>query len=159
MKALAAMAEKAGAQDVQTYIQSGNLVFKAEAAAAKALPAKLGAAIAKGFGFEVPLILRSGEELAALAKRNPFLKKGADLKSLHLGFLADKPRAAQIKSLDKARCAPGEAFEVLGSEVYFHFPLGLAKTKLTNAYFDSKLSSTMTVRNWNTVLKLVEMTS
>jgi uncharacterized protein (DUF1697 family) len=58
--------------------------------------------------------------------------------------------------LDPARSAP-DAFHVRGKEIYLHLPNGMARTKLTNAYFDSKLSTTCTARNWATVLKLSEM--
>jgi uncharacterized protein (DUF1697 family) len=159
MKDLAALFEKAGCKEVATYIQSGNVVFKAGDALAKQLPELIFKAIKKKFNLEIQLIFRSAAEIKRTAKGNPFFKPGADTKPLHVGFLAHKPSAAQIAGLDPARGVSGEKFEVRGSEVYFYMPLGLAKTKLTNAYFDSKLSSTMTVRNWNTVMKLLEMTS
>ncbi len=87
---------------------------------------------------------------------NPFLKAGADLKALHVYFLAAAPNARAIAGLDLARSAP-DVFDVRGQEIYLHLPNGMARTKLTNAYFDSKLSTTCTARNWTTVLKLAEM--
>ena len=73
--------------------------------------------------------------------------------SLHVGFLADKPEPARVKLLDPKRSPPDE-FEVKGREVYFHFPNGLGRSKLTNLWFDKELATLSTVRNWNTVLEL-----
>jgi uncharacterized protein (DUF1697 family) len=146
--------ERAGASDVVTYIQSGNVVFCAPKT--EGLAAKIEKAIVKEVGFEVPIVLRAAEELAALVGRNPFLKRGISADLLHVGFLADEPDVARVAGLDRAR-SPGDSFEVLGSEVFLHLPNGVARSKLTNAWFDSKLATTTTVRNWRTVTTLVEM--
>jgi uncharacterized protein (DUF1697 family) len=81
---------------------------------------------------------------------------GAEQKALHVYFLADLPNPGAIAGLDPSRSAP-DAFHVRGQEIYLHMPNGMARTKLTNAYFDSKLSTKCTARNWATVLKLSEM--
>ena len=156
MKDLAAMFGKAGCSGIATYIQSGNVVFKAEKALAEKVPALIPQAILKSKMFEAPVLVRSASELQKIVKGNPFLKPGVDLKQLHVGFLADKPTPTSIAGLDPHRSAPDE-FKVIGFEVYFKLPNGVGKTKLTNQYFDSKLKTTITLRNWNTVLKLLEM--
>jgi uncharacterized protein (DUF1697 family) len=156
MKELAAMFVAAGCSDVVTYIQSGNVVFDASPAAAKKLPAAIEAVIAKRFGMRVPVVMRTAAELSAAARDNPFLAAGADPDELHLAFLAEAPSATQIASLDPKR-SPPDAFVVRGANIYLHLPGGVAKTKLSNAYFDAKLGTTSTVRNWRTVLKLVEL--
>ena len=71
-------------------------------------------------------------------------------------FLADAPSALHVEKLDPDR-SPPDAFRVLGQEIYMHFPDGVAKSKLTNAYFDSKLATIGTSRNWRTVNKLLEL--
>ena len=71
-------------------------------------------------------------------------------------FLRDAPTAAQVASLDPAR-SPGDAFTVRGRDVYLHCPNGFGRTKLTNEYFDRKLATVSTVRNWKTVLTLLAM--
>jgi uncharacterized protein (DUF1697 family) len=147
MKDLASMLEGLGCAQVRTYIQSGNAVFEAPATLAARLPQALHAAILKKAGFEAPVVLRSSAQLAAALKANPFLAKGADPEHLHLGFLADKPSAAAIKALDHGR-SPGDSFSVLGQELYLHLPNGVARTKLTNAYFDAVLKTVVTQRNW-----------
>ena len=71
-------------------------------------------------------------------------------------FLAELPDSASVEALDPAR-SPGDEFAVVGREVYLHCPNGVARSKLTNSYFDSKLSTTSTSRNWRTVGKLLEL--
>ncbi|HZL86670.1 MAG TPA: DUF1697 domain-containing protein, partial [Candidatus Krumholzibacteria bacterium] len=140
----------------KTYIQSGNVVFRATESRASRMPGVITKSIADGFGLRVPVIMRQASELRAVARGNPFLRDGADLKTLHVMFLADSPDAAKVKALDPKR-SPPDAFEVRGREIYLRCPNGAARTKLTNEYFDTRLATTSTMRNWNTVLKLVEM--
>jgi uncharacterized protein (DUF1697 family) len=143
--------------DVRTYIQSGNVVFAASPKTAKCIASAVTERIASSFGLRVPVVLRSGAELEKVARGNPYLKAGADSESLHVAFLADAPDRRQGKALDPKR-SPGDSFELRGRDLYLHLPNGVARTKLTNAYFDSTLGTTSTVRNWRTVLQLLEMT-
>ena len=156
MADLRAMFEAAECADVRTYIQSGNVVFRAEPALAARIPALIQAEIADSKGFEVPVVTRTAEELDAVVRGNPFLAAGADPTNLHVGFLAEAPSAARIAELDPDR-SPPDAFEVRGREVYLHFPNGTARSKLTVDYFDRVLKTTITIRNWRTVGKLLDM--
>jgi len=158
MKDLVAMFTATGASDVRSYIQSGNVVFAGDAAVAKRAPQVVSTAIESRFGFRVPIVVRSSSELAAVARENPFLEAGADVDTLHVGFLADRPSPKNVAALDAKR-SPPDSFVVRGREVYLCCPGGMARTKLTNAYFDSKLETTTTMRNWRTVLKLVELSA
>jgi uncharacterized protein (DUF1697 family) len=155
MKELVQMFSGAGCTNVRTFIQSGNVIFEAPGGAlgiGDAIKAK----IEKRYGYRIPIIIRTSEQLLKTIRGNPFLKPGADEKALHVYFLADSPKASTIAGLDPARSAP-DAFHVRGQEIYLHLPNGMARTKLTNAYFDSKLSTICTARNWATVLKLSHM--
>ncbi|CAG0959582.1 hypothetical protein PLCT2_00676 [Planctomycetaceae bacterium] len=152
MKALAALCEEAGCEDVRTYIQSGNVVLRAEAKLAASLPGKLGTAIKRGFGFEPPIVLRSVEELARVAAGNPFINHEAE--TLHVAFLSHAPDKETARSLEPK---PPDEFVLSGREIYLRCPNGYGKTKLTNAWFDARLKTTSTVRNWKTVLKLLEL--
>jgi uncharacterized protein (DUF1697 family) len=157
MKDLAAIFGDAGCSGIKTYIQSGNVVFRASRACAAQLPGAIKKAISKRFGFDAPLVMRSAAELRGVTRTNPFLRGGADPDSLHVMFLADRPAAARLATLDPKR-SPTDEFEVRGREIYLRCPNGLGRTKLTNEYFDKRLETTSTVRNWRTVLKLIEMT-
>jgi uncharacterized protein (DUF1697 family) len=155
MKDLARMFTDAGCLSVCTYIQSGNVIFE-KASGAQKIAEAITANIERRFGFRIPLILRTSDQLRKTIRDNPFLGAGTDQKALHVYFLANSPNARAIAGLDPARSAP-DAFQVRGQEIYLHVPNGMGRTKLTNAYFDSRLSTTCTARNWATVLKLSEM--
>jgi uncharacterized protein (DUF1697 family) len=156
MKELAALFAAAGCSEVATYIQSGNVIFRAPAKLAPKLPAQLTKAIEARFGCRVPVVVRTAGELRRVAEENPFLRERADPDALHVAFLADEPAAARVAALDPKR-SPTDRYLVRGREIYLHCPDGLARTKLTNQYFDSQLATTSTVRNWRTVLKLLEL--
>ena len=155
MQELAELFAGAGCRNVETYIQSGNVVFQASAALAKDVPSFVSEAIEQRFGYRVPLILRSGPELAKVVAGNPFLRRGAAEKELHVYLLADQPAAAE---LDAQRSPPDE-FVLKGREIYLRLPNGMGRSKLTNAYFDAKLKTVSTARNWATVLHLAAMTN
>jgi len=158
MKDLLAMFERAGAADTRHYIQSGNVVFRSSAAHAGRIPGLVSKDIERRHGLTVPVIVRSGAELRAIAEANPLLAAGADPDTLHVMFLAEAPGKKESAALDPRR-SPPDSFTLAGREIYLCCPNGVARTKLTNAYFDSTLRTTSTARNWRTVLKLVEMSS
>jgi uncharacterized protein (DUF1697 family) len=153
MKELAAIFAAAGASDVRTYIQSGNVIFTA--AKPEATIAAVTVEIARIYGYPGRIVLRSVAELRAAYKTNPFAEAGAPAELLHVYFLADVPDPATVKLLDPGR-SPGDSFAVQGREIFLHLPQGMARTKLTNAYFDTKLKTVSTARNWNTVGKLMQ---
>jgi uncharacterized protein (DUF1697 family) len=154
MPALRTLFEDLGFADVVTYVQSGNVVFRAPKAAA----GQIEQGIKKEFGLEVAVVLRTAKELAAVAARNPFLRKGAEPKLLHVVFLDRKPAAGAIDRVDPER-SPGDLFSLNGRELYLDFPNGSGRSKLTLDYLERRLGVKGTARNWNTVLKLVELTS
>ena len=156
MKPLIELFVEAGCTNVASYIQSGNVVLGAASALARQLPTLIQTAIGKRFGLNVPVILVSANELSHIAADNPFLKAKIELDVLHLGLLAKEPSAGQAAGLDENR-SPPDAFVLRGRALYFHLPNGIARTKLTNAYFDRALDTTCTIRNWRTVQKLVEL--
>ena len=152
MASLAKLFAAAGCTDVVTFIQSGNVVFSASAAIAKRLPDALAEAIEGAHGFRSPVILRTAGELVAAERANPF----PGTEAVHIAFLADAPTPAAVKSLDPKR-SPPDRFVVRGREIYLHLPNGGGQTKLTNAYFDRTLDTVSTIRNWNTLTKLIAL--
>jgi uncharacterized protein (DUF1697 family) len=156
MTDLAGLFEEAGCAGVRTYIQSGNVLFTASRARAEKLPGLIASGIADRFGYQVPVLLRTAADLGETIRQNPFLEAGASENWLHVLFLADQPDAGRAAALDPLR-SPPDAYAVRGREIYLRLPNGGAKTKLTNAYFDSRLATISTVRNWRTVLKLFEL--
>lgn len=156
MRELISIFEAAGCNDVETYIQSGNVVFSAKDALARRVPERVSQAIANRYGYQVPVVIRSAPEIRNVVRGNPFVRDGAEVKTLHVAFLLDEPTAVQVAALDPQR-SPPDQFAILGREIYLCCPNGLGRSKLTNKYFDSKLDSTSTLRNWKTVLQLAQM--
>jgi uncharacterized protein (DUF1697 family) len=156
MKELAGLFVAAGCGEVVTYILSGNVVFCAGDKVVGGVQKAITKQVELQFGLKVPVVLRTASEMQAAIQGNPFLKAGAAEEMLHVSFLADRPGPDLVAGLDAMRSSPDE-FAVVGREIYMKLVTGAAKTKLTNAYFDSKLKTVSTMRNWRTVLKLAEM--
>lgn len=143
-------------EDVVTYIQSGNVVFRCSSGTAKDVAARIERQIEKVFGLRITVVLRTPAELKAIAKNNPFLRGEADLKKLHVIFLNTRPTAKAIAQLDPERSPPDE-FSVHGREIYLHLLKGSGRSKLTLDYFERRLGIDGTARNWKTLLKLLEL--
>lgn len=156
MKDLARLFEEAGCADIRTYIQSGNVLFSASQAKAGRLPGLIANGIADRFGYRTPVLLRTVQELGETIRNNPFLQAGAPENWLHVLFLASQPDAGRAAALDPER-SPPDAYAVRGREIYLQCPNGVGVTKLTNAWFDSRLATISTGRNWRTLLKLFEL--
>ncbi len=146
--------------EVQTYIQSGNVVFKSAAKLSDIqLAQKIEKAIQEKYNFTVPVITRTKEEIERVITESPFVKnKQIDLKKLHVTFLSELPKKENVESINKSEFSPDEFF-IKGKEIYLHIPESYGETKLSNKFFENKLKVTATTRNWNTVNKLLEMTS
>ena len=148
--------------NVVTYIQSGNVAFNTNKKQSNAaLATQIEKAIAKQYSFEVPVIVRSAEEIAFVLNNNPFLKdakknKAILLDKLHVTFLAEIPEQKNIDAISSFVFKSDE-FYIINQEVYLYTPGGYGETKLSNIFFESKLKVKATTRNWNTVNKLVEL--
>jgi uncharacterized protein (DUF1697 family) len=151
MADLRALFAAEGAVDVETYIQSGNVVFAAPARHAAGLGGRVERRIQDRFGFAAPVLVRTHAELAEVVANQPFADPGAEV---HVVFLADRPSAARVGALDPDR-SPGDRFVARGREVYLR--RGGGPTQLTTDYFDRVLATTSTGRNWRTVTRLLTM--
>jgi uncharacterized protein (DUF1697 family) len=157
MQELREAIEAMGFADVRTYVQSGNIVFKSAAKPNAELAQMLSKQIAKTFGFDVPVVVRSAEEWTIIAKSHPLLKQSQlDVTKLYVTFLnaaptANATRALQLLANEEEQC------DVIGHEVYLHCPKVYGNTKLSNANIEKKLGVSATTRNWKTVNALLEM--
>jgi uncharacterized protein (DUF1697 family) len=152
MKELRELFESLGFEDVRTLIQSGNVVFRA---ASKPPPSMLEVAISERFQITSPVVLRTSAELAEVIGNDPF--GDADRAFLHVGFLAAPVPDAELAALDVDPFAP-ERIMASGTEMYFYLPRGMGNSKLAS-YVGRKLGSSMTIRNWNTVTTLAELSA
>lgn len=142
-----------GFKNVQTYVQSGNVVFSASGSAT-GVKEKIETDIKQTFGFEVEVFMRNAEKLSTLLEKSPF--KGKDETKLHVTFLSRKPPNVPLEELNSAR-AGEEDFQVAGKEIYLYCPNGYGITKLSNGFFEKKLKVSATTRNWRTVNTLLVM--
>jgi uncharacterized protein (DUF1697 family) len=145
-----------GGEDVVTYVQSGNVVFKSDSDSTELIRA-LEDAISRELGLTVTVLLRTKQQVNSILGANPFAG-GREPRALHVTFLADTPEPARVRELEKRSFDPDE-FRVDGAHVYLSCPKGYGRTKLNNAFFEKHLGVAATTRNWNTVTKLVELAS
>jgi len=157
MDALRALYESLGLRDVQTYVQSGNVIFRAEARSLPALPQRIEDAIERNFGFRTDVIVRTSSELRDVIARNPFAsRRGIDPRKFLVTFLAHDPDPDARDKVLKIKADP-EELRIDGRELYIYFPNGLARPKLSWVAIAKMLKTAGTGRNWNTVTTMMEI--
>ena len=140
-----------------TYLQSGNLVFKADPARAERLGRELHNAIVARLDVTTPVILRQLAALDAAIAANPFPEAAAEHPaSLLVVFLEQAGDPAGVQALQDAARAD-EQLRLIGSELFIHYRGGVARSRLTAAILDKRLGAAGTARNWNTVLALAAL--
>ena len=157
MGELRSLYESLGLQDAQTYVQSGNVVFRTKERNLAALAKRIEEGIERRFGFRVDVIVRTASELRDVIARNPFAKRRAvDPGKLLVTFLANHPSAQARDQVLKINTDP-EELHIDGREVYIYFPDGMGRSKLSWPTIGKKLGTTGTGRNWNSVTTLLEI--
>lgn len=155
MARLREAAESVGIEDARTYIQSGNLVGRTRARSTEPLARRLEAAIAAQGGMAPDLTIRTEAELAAVVERDPFVRRGADTKLVHVVF-GLQPGPVVAKDLpDAAPFAPEEVAAV-GRDLHLLLPNGMGRAKLPVALGKVR-TFRGTARNWRTVTTLLDM--
>jgi uncharacterized protein (DUF1697 family) len=155
MPALRAIVESLGHSDVETYLQSGNVVFTPPPGAPADLATQLEHAIADATGHDVPVVVRTGTELAKVASSSPYAV--ADPTKLVVVFLGEAIELGDLSLGDLGTYLPDE-LTLAGRELYVSVPNGQARSKLMEALTKRRLPTTVTVRNWRTVTALAELT-
>jgi uncharacterized protein (DUF1697 family) len=160
MQRLKELCESIGFSDVATYIQSGNVVSKSKERNPAAVSTAIVRAIEKKFGFNVTVIVRQPNELAAVIRKNPFIGgRGVDESRLYVTFLEATSPAPLVRALGHLTAKSKDEYKVVGTEIYLHCPHGYGKTLLSNTFFEKHLKVAATTRNWKTVSVLYEMAS
>ena len=144
--------------NVQTYIQSGNVVFElAKQEAIPQLENRLQQAFTGTFDFDIPVLVRTLGEWAESISKNPFLKEeNVDIERLHLTCLKEFPAPDLLQKIKAIQYLP-DRYEIIGKDVFIFCAAGYGTSKLVNSFFESKLKVSATTRNWKTVLKLNEL--
>ena len=154
MDALKEMYEDLHFTNIQTYIQSGNVIFNDNHTEQIDLGQRISNELMRKFGFEIPVIVLDTVELKEIIEKNPFTSdKTKEISHLHVTFLSSKTELID-NGLFYQKKAPGEEFAITEKAVYLYCPKGYGQTKLTNAFFESKLKVGATTRNWKTTLEL-----
>ncbi len=156
MADLKSLYESLGFEDVNTYIQSGNVVFQSKETDFDILANSIHNKIKDKYGFEVPITIRQSQDIENIIKTNPFLAKAEDIKMLYVGFMNEIPNPELVAST-KEIAFKDDKFEVIGKTLFLYVPSGAGKTKFTNSFFERKFKVSITTRNWRTTLKLAEM--
>ena len=146
-----------GLSHLRTYIQSGNVVFESPWDDLSELTHKIEAHIEGAFGFHVEVFIRRPPDFLHILSNNPFLNdRQADPGRLYVTFLYHIP-SEEARSKLAYPTETTDEYALGVQEVYLHLPNGYAHTKLSNSFFEKKLSTFTTTRNWNTVKALYEM--
>ncbi|TPK23396.1 DUF1697 domain-containing protein [Mesorhizobium sp. B2-5-9] len=155
MAELRAFFEDLGFSDVATYVQSGNVVFRADKGDAAALTKRIEAAFETKWGFHSRIMVRDFEWFERLVRENPYPEAAADHTKLHAYALEREPTADEVARLAE-KCTRPERFEVKGDVLYLSAPDGLGKSVFANL-IPRTLKVPGTARNWRSVLALLEM--
>jgi uncharacterized protein (DUF1697 family) len=157
METLRKVLTDAGLEEVNTYIQSGNIVFRHKKSLKDTDCAALIAAVIKEhFGLSIPVIVRSAAEWEQILHSNPFATNGrTDTENWHYMMLSQVPAADLIPAIDKALYEP-DLFERVGNNVFLHIQK-FGNTKLSNTLFDKKWKVISTVRNHKTMLAIAAL--
>lgn len=155
MAELRAMLTKLGCTDVKTYVQSGNAVFETGLSAV-AFTKAIELALEQYMGRPIATTLRTREHMKAVIDGNPFASVATNLAHLCVTFLASTPTKSELAPLHAHAWQP-ELFEVAAKEIYTWHPNGQGRSPLAAALGKLRLRGAVTTRNWNTVLKLMEL--
>lgn len=158
MADLKAMCVSMGYQNVQTYIQSGNIVLETTETNVVVIEEALKQQIKDTFGYDIAVLVRTPIYWANAIAENPFLIEMPEVetKLLHLTFLAAEPSSDLLTKLEAIDYGEDQ-FKVVADRMYLYFPNGYGRTKLTNTVVEKKLQVAATTRNWRTVNKLLDL--
>ena len=151
--------EAIGLTHVRTLLQSGNVLFRSGLTDRARLVKRIMQELERRFDLQIEVILRTLAEVASIVDRGPVLSPRADKSKLLVMFLAAVPDVAAQAALKKWHKDKElkEMLELRGPEIYLYYPDGVGRSKLTSGVIESKLDTAGTARNWNTLVKLVEV--
>lgn len=157
MDELRSLYESLGLGNVQSYLQSGNVVFESKSGDEASLSRQIEAQIEQFYGYSVPVLLREPFDFKRIITGNEFIQdRSEDPARLYVTFLYREPTGQELSNLDNPGIA-GEKFIVGEKEIYLFCPNGYGTTKLSNNFFEKKLNIPATTRNWNTVNALYNL--
>jgi uncharacterized protein (DUF1697 family) len=157
MADLCAVCESLRFRDIQTYVQSGNVIFRTDERDLSIVTKRMEKAIEKRFGFQSDTILRTATEMRAVVAKNPFAKRrGIDPKRLLVTFLAADPGEEARDLVRKMKTDP-EELRIDGRELFIYYPNGMARPKISWPALEKILRTSGTGRNWNSVTNMLQI--
>lgn len=155
MRELVDILRSLGLHSIRTYIQSGNVVFRSDAADTTDLSQRISAAVNESQGFTPHVLLLTLEEFETAMESNPYPEAVSEPKTLHLYFLTSKPQNPDLEALKRIR-SPSERFAIKGKVFYLHAPEGIGRSRLA-AGVEKALGVGATERNWRSVTAIMAM--
>lgn len=157
MAELKLLFESLGLNNVQTYIQSGNVVFSGLAKQAAEIQKLISNKITEVYDFEVPVLVLKANDFEKVLNSNPYLQDThVKSENLYVTLLAEDPTPENLIKLEHVDFNPDQ-FIIEGRNIYLNISGGYGRTKLNNNFFENKLKVTATTRNWKTIQKLSEI--
>jgi len=156
MKKLAEIMTALGYGGVKTLLQSGNVVFWSDEADEIVLTSVIEAAIDAACGFRPAIMIRSRAEMELVSVSNPLLTAETNPARLITVFLREEPSADGIAKIDPSSF-PDETFVISGREMYVLYGDGMGNSKFVPAYYERRMGTVGTARNWNTVTKVLAL--
>lgn len=157
MADLRVLMDKLGFFEVQTYIQSGNIVFQAKPEKPELLAERIKDGILAEYGWEVPVLVMQATDIKSAISGYPWAEKpDRTPEQIYLTFLETTPDPDRVAALDQSAYAP-EEFVLSNKVIYFFSPNGYGRAKMNNNFFEKKLKVKATTRNWRSTNKLLEM--
>ena len=155
MRDLVKTLQELGLENVNTYIQSGNVVFQSKRTNLKQLSEEISASIGKNFGFAPRVMLLTVDELQQAVDANPFPKGEDEPKTLHLFFMDSSPQDPDLNALEAVK-TDNERYQLVDNVFYLYAPDGIGRSKLAENV-GKGWDVAITARNWRTVSKIMEI--
>ena len=158
MTALVELYSYLGFQNIETYLQSGNVLFDSSLADTKKIADTIEMEIKKKLGLNISVLIKTGSDLKKIIKNNPYLKKNSAVtEKFYVTLLFKKPKKELLDAINNITSGNDEYY-INGDIIYLNCPYGYGRTKLNNNIFEKKLKVIATTRNWNTINKLLGLT-
>jgi len=156
MAELRELLTKSGFKDVKTYIQSGNVILRSTEKNIQKIEKQIKAAIFNHFGFEVSVLVKTKEDLKRIFNDCPFSEDKK--KASYFMMLHEIPDDALVK-IASEKVYDGEAYKIIKNCIYYYSAKGFGKSKFNVNFFERKLETFATARNYNTMVKLLSLSA
>lgn len=145
---------KIGFQDVKSYIQSGNVILKSDEESIQKIEETISSSIEDHFGFEVSVLVKMRQDLKRIFEDSPFHEE--QKKASYFMMLHDKPKKALVFEASE-KVYEGETYVIIKDCIYYFYEKGLGQAKFNVNFFERKLNTFATARNYNTMVKLLSL--